>query len=298
MVNRGQNWCFTVNNYTDVELLHLQLLAEDAAVAYLIVGREVAPTTGTPHLQGFIRFNSRIRFAAVQALLPVCHLSSARGTPEQNRTYCSKGGDFDEWGTCPAHQPGRRSDFEVYLEWLRTLDAEPSERDLIEQFPALYGRYRSAMRRMASEITPRPVLRAGELRPWQTALVEWLSGDADDRTVRFFVDRDGGFGKSWLCGYVLSTLDGVQVLGPGKRDDLAHAIDVRSRIFLFNIPRGNAEYLNYGLLEMIKDRMVLSPKYESTMKILLTQPHVVVFMNEEPDQTKMSADRYDITRLS
>nr|WCR62252.1 MAG: replication associated protein [ssDNA virus sp.] len=297
MSAQNQNWCFTLNNYTDEQVLHLSLLAEDPRVAYLVIGREVAPTTGTPHIQGFVRFNSRLRLSSVRALLPVCHCTSARGTAEQNRTYCIKDGDFDEWGTCPVDQQGRRSDFERYVEWLRTLESEPSERELIDQWPSLYGRYRGALRRMAGEICPRPTLRDGELREWQTALLAELDGPANDRTVRFVVDNDGGHGKSWFCGYAFSKLDGVQILGPGKRDDLAHAVDVRTRIFLFNIPRGNAEYLNYGLLEMIKDRMVLSPKYESQMKILQHTPHVVVFMNEQPDMTKMTADRYDITQL-
>lgn len=293
----AQNWCFTVPNYTDVELLHLQLLAEDATVAYLIIGRERCPTTGTPHLQGFVRFDKRLRFAAVRGLLPQCHLTVARGTPQQNRDYCSKDGDYDEWGDCPHAVQGKRSDFERYLEWLRELEVAPTERELIEAFPALYGRYRGAMRRMATEICPGPELRDGELRPWQAALFAELEQPADDRTVRFFVDRDGGHGKSWFCGYALSRLEGCQILGPGKRDDLAHAVDVRTRVFLFNVPRGQAEYLNYGLLEMIKDRMVLSPKYESQMKILQNTPHIVVFMNEQPDTTKMTEDRYYITEL-
>jgi len=74
-------------------------------------------------------------------------------------------------------------------------------------------------------------------------------------------------------------------------------VDVRSRIFLVNVPRGQMEYLNYGVLEMLKDRMVLSPKYESSMKILLNCPHVIVFCNEDPDMSKMSADRYVIHEL-
>ena len=94
-----------------------------------------------------------------------------------------------------------------------------------------------------------------------------------------------------------SQLPECQLLGPGKRDDLAHAVDERSRIFLFNVPRGQMEYLNYGLLEMLKDRMVLSPKYDSQMKILRHTPHVVVFSNEDPDDSKMTEDRYDITHI-
>lgn len=291
-------WCFTIPNWTDEQVRSLRTLGSEETVSYLVFGREVSPQTGLRHLQGFVRFNTRKRFSTVRRLLPQGHLSSARGTPQQNRTYCSKDGDFEEFGTCPVLEQGRRSDFERYLDWLRTLDGEPTERQLVEQFPSLYGRYRSSLRAMAREVCPRPQLRDGDLRPWQADLYTRLQADADDRTVEFFVDRDGGFGKSWFCGYVYSRLDGCQLLGPGKRDDLAHAVDDRSRIFLFNIPRGQMEYLNYGLLEMLKDRMVLSPKYESQMKVLRHVPHVVVFSNEEPDQEKMTQDRYNIQYLS
>jgi len=299
MGDRGDSWCFTIPNYTDEVLLHLQLLFEgDPRFAYAVVGREVAPTTGTPHLQGYVRLRSRIRFASLRALLPQCHLSRARGTPQQNFDYCSKDGNFDEWGTRPAVSQGRRTDFEEFRDWLRGLDHQPSDLELIDEFPSLYGRYRSALRDMAQQICPRPELRDGVLRPWQAALLGDLAGEPDDRTVRFFVDPDGGSGKSWFCGYVFSRIEHVQLLGPGKRDDLAHIVDVRSRVFLINVPRGGAEFLNYGFLEMLKDRMVLSPKYASQMKILLAVPHVVVFMNEPPDETKMTADRYVIEYLS
>jgi len=44
----------------------------------------------------------------------------------------------------------------------------------------------------------------------------------------------------------------------------------------------------------LKDRFVFSPKYDSKTKWLSNQPHVVVFMNEHPDMTKLSHDRYRI----
>jgi len=294
---QGKSWLFTVPNYTDEVLLHLQLVGESPDTTYLVVGREVAPGTGLPHLQCFIKFNSNKRFAAVQQLLPQCHLTCARGSAEQNRRYCTKDGDYEEWGTVPTPTQGRRSDWQVYLDWLLERTDEPTDRELIEAFPSLYGRYSRNMRSMAAEICPRPTLRSGTLLAWQSELLLELQQPPDDRVVRFFVDLTGGTGKSWFCGYAYTELAGVQLLGPGKRDDLAHAVDVRSTTFLFNMPRGTMEHLNYGLLEMLKDRMVLSPKYESTMKILRAVPHVVVFSNEEPDLTKMSEDRYNVTTM-
>jgi len=173
---------------------------------------------------------------------------------------------------------GRRTDWERFCDWARHLDAQPTDREIIEQFPSLFGRYAVSCRRIASELCQSTPLRQGELRPWQAALYARLQEDADDRTVEFFVDRDGGFGKSWFCGYLVGRIDGVQVLGPGKRDDLAHCVEINTHVFLFNVPRGSMQFLNYGLLENLKDRMVLSPKYDSKMKILRKTPHVIVFL--------------------
>lgn len=295
----SKNWCFTIQ-YNDNEeglLLQLRALHEAGTFSYIVAGREVAPSTGQKHLQCFGVLPSRKSFATVRGLLPQCHLERARGTATQAATYCRKDGNFVEYGELPVSSQGKRSDWERFRDWCLELDQAPSDRQFIDEFPGLFGRYPVSCRRIASELVPRPVLRDGELRPWQELLRQRLGQAPDDRTVEFYVDIDGGSGKSWFCGYVYSRLDRVQLLGPAKRDDVAHMVDVRSRIFLVNVPRGSMEYLNYGILEMLKDRMVISPKYESQMKILTQVPHVIVFCNEFPDMHKMSADRYVIHEL-
>lgn len=294
-------WTFTVqinDNYDEISL-HLFLLSEADNVAYIIAGRELAPTTGQVHLQSYIRFNDRLSFRTVRGLLPQCHLERSRGNAKQNIDYCRKDGDYVEFGECPPIDgcPGRRSDWDEYHRWCSEQSSEPTDRDIIDKFPSLFGRYRGACRVIARELAPRPILRDGNPRLWQQQLFERLQQPADDRTIEFYVDDAGGHGKSWFCGYAYSRIRDVQLLGPGRRDDLAHMIDVRTKVFLINIPRGQMEFIQYGLLEMLKDRMVTSPKYESTMKILHSTPHVIVFCNEQPDMTKMSNDRYVIVNL-
>lgn len=85
----------------------LRELEEDCV--YMVFGREVGEE-GTPHLQGYIRFGTNKRFNAVRALMPQCHLSVARGNWEQNKAYCTKDGDFEEFGEAPMSQAekGRR----------------------------------------------------------------------------------------------------------------------------------------------------------------------------------------------
>lgn len=107
VVQQGKGWCFTVNNYSEEDELALRALADSCV--YLVYGREVGDE-GTPHLQGYIRFATNKRFNAVRALMPQCHLAVARGTWEQNREYCTKDGDFEEFGDEPMSQAekGRR----------------------------------------------------------------------------------------------------------------------------------------------------------------------------------------------
>lgn len=52
-------WCFTLNNYNseDIEKIKLECKPD---ILYSI-GEEIAPTTGTPHLQGFISSPTKIR---------------------------------------------------------------------------------------------------------------------------------------------------------------------------------------------------------------------------------------------
>jgi len=296
MPNGAKRYVFTLNNYTADEVQLLSGLYP-ATASYVVFGREVAPGTGTPHLQGYICFNQRKSINFVRQLLPRAHIEIARGSPTQCRDYSIKDGDYDEFGTLP-NAAGHRSDWDDYRKWCSELDHRPDQREIMDFWPAIWGRYSRSAVAMANEYCPKPKLREGDTNEWQTALELLLEEPAEDRMVRFYVDTVGGSGKSWFCGYLYTKRDDVQLLGPGKRDDIAHMIELGKRIFLFNIPRGSMEFLNYGLLEMLKDRMIVSPKYESTMKILDYVPHVVVFSNEHPDETKMSADRYDINILN
>jgi len=147
-------------------------------------------------------------------------------------------------------------------------------------------------------VYPSPVLVTGEPRAWQRDLETRLNADANDREIIFVVDTIGGCGKSWFIRWWLSRKGELtQRLSVGKRDDLAYAIDESKRYFLFDIPRDSAEFIQYNILEQLKDRLIFSPKYVSRTKMLQEVPHVVCFMNQDPDRTKLSADRYKVINI-
>lgn len=96
MSKSGKNWLFTYNNWTNEGKKEI----EDLDYSYLVIGKEVS-STGTPHLQGYVVFKSTKREKAVRKLLKGCHVTLAKGTSAQNKTYCSKEGDFEEFGKIP-----------------------------------------------------------------------------------------------------------------------------------------------------------------------------------------------------
>lgn len=93
-------WCFTLNNYTKKDEDDLQNVITGFA-RYIVYGREVAPDTGTPHLQGYVYFHNQRQRKAVARLLPRARLDVANGTATQNRKYCTKEEDFFEHGDMP-----------------------------------------------------------------------------------------------------------------------------------------------------------------------------------------------------
>lgn len=298
---RCKNWCFTLNNYAldDVNRL-TNVIAVAAGVSYLVFGFETG-NSGTPHLQGYIVFDTRRTLRFVRDFLGFHHpphLEAARGTPESNRNYCIKDGDFREYGTLPQGQ-GRRTDFEDLIDWIQNTQPRPTESSIMLRFPGLYFRYRPHLLRALDLLRPHVPNVQGDLRPWQQDLEQLLLDEPDDRTVNFLVDPEGASGKTWFCRYWLSQhSEKTQILRVGKRDDLAHCIDTTKTYFFFDVPRGQMEFFQYAVPESIKDQMVFSPKYNSIMKYFDHKCYVVIFCNEMPSMTSLSVDRYNVVELT
>lgn len=302
-MSRTKSWCFTLNNFSEDEYRKIVEWGASDGVEYLVVGREVG-ASGTPHLQGYVVLAMRCRMSQIKEKVGRrAHLEAARGTAADNRVYCTKDGSYQECGTLPAASQGRRNDIEDFKSWVRSYFDEhgrrPPESLVAVEHSALWLRYQQRLMSLLDHLCPIPKLVDGELNEWQQGLYEQLEEPcSDNRIVQFYVDAEGGKGKSWFCRYCLGKFGKrVQLLQPAKRDDLSHAVNVEADIFLFNCARGQMEFLRYEVLESLKDQTIFSPKYQSSMKVLPILPHVVVFCNEAPDMEKMTADRYEIINL-
>lgn len=301
-MSRSRRWCFTLNTPTGEEATAIGDVGSLPTVAYLVVGREVSPTTNRRHLQCFIIFTAAKSLTFLKREISArAHWEIARGTSDQAATYCKKDNDYDEYGTFP-NQAGHRSDLQVAKEWIDNFVQQesraPTPRELAQETGVTYIRYAKGLLEYARLVAPSPNLRNGTLREWQEDLAQRIDEDADDRTIHFYVDPNGASGKTWFSQWFLTTYPNkTQIIGVGKRDDMAHSIDDSKYVFFINVPRGQMEFLQYAILEQLKDRMVFSPKYNSCVKVITKTPHVVVFSNEYPDMSKLSNDRYNIKEL-
>lgn len=84
-VSASKCWCFTVNNWTDKQKSDLSRCFKGAR---WIMGEEVGQL-GTRHLQGYVKFKRPVR-PLEHVKVPGVHWAKARGSLEDNRTYCSK----------------------------------------------------------------------------------------------------------------------------------------------------------------------------------------------------------------
>lgn len=98
MTTRSRAWCFTCNNYT---YLDMREIIETGNQRYIIIGFEVGKK-GTSHLQGYVYFANAVTFQSLNDHNSTrFHWEQAKGTPEQNQTYCSKTGNYLEFGELP-----------------------------------------------------------------------------------------------------------------------------------------------------------------------------------------------------
>lgn len=142
------NWRFTINFAGDdgmatrdqrITSLRDELLRlhEAGEVVYAVLGREVGES-GTPHIQGHVRFKKKKRFARVKTIIDQRAWLATASKPSASIKYCKKDGNFVEIGQEPRSNQGHRKDLE---EAKQTMDTGCSLKDFQEQHFGVYMKY-------------------------------------------------------------------------------------------------------------------------------------------------------------
>ncbi len=140
-VMQSTRWCFTMNNPE----MSWDNMTQHPDQKYMIAAKEIAPTTLTEHIQGYVVFLKQKSLKAVRTYLPTAHWEVAKGTTEQNVVYCSKDGLYTEYGIKPKSVKELAKDSKE-----RWADVIRSAREgtAREEYPAEYIRFNSTIVKM------------------------------------------------------------------------------------------------------------------------------------------------------
>lgn len=177
---RHRGYLFTWNNYPPAYRAFLDGLP----TVYCVAGEEVAPGTGTPHLQGYLVWTCPKSEAATRNILRGCHVTIARGNHAANDNYCRKTRECDgepnesvySRGNLPS-DPAERGAAEKDR-WETAWDLA-KQGDIENIPPDIRVRMYSTLRRIERDYMPAMVRLAGPCGLW----IYGLAGCGKTRSV-------------------------------------------------------------------------------------------------------------------
>ncbi len=204
---------FTIQNYKDSHIVQLEAAAQKAV--YLVYGKEVAPETGTPHLQGYVFYKNCRVSSSVCKKLGASWSECARGTPKQNTQYCIKEGNPTSFGVEP--NQGERNDLQTFIDEVMDSDQKLDEEVLINDHTTVLARYPRFVDRVQRHYHP----------PKDLEVIKnfWYYGPAG--TGKSYAARKHGsyyvkFPNKWFDGYADEDVVIVDDLQPSHASEMAH----------------------------------------------------------------------------
>lgn len=242
--------------------------------------------TSHDHIQGYCQMRKECTIKQIKCLFEPYkpHLEKQRARCNGDaRDYCLKedsrvAGPW-EWGEFIKNGSHVRKWNELYVVDPETMKMEN---------PSLYRRVKA--KKTMEEYCRNKSKLPEKLKSWQKELNRRIEETADDRKIIWVYGNIGGEGKTTYARELLR--QGWFYTRGGSIDNVCHQyVDDISRNVVFDIPRDKKEFLQYSLVEMLKDRIVISNKYEPVTMCSDVNVHVVVMSNFLPDFDKISENR-------
>jgi hypothetical protein len=319
----------TVNNYDSALLEKVRTMVNininnRAKVTFVAFQREVAPNTGTPHLQVYVQLNAKKLPRDFSSFIERylgrrCHTEGCRGSAEDNVDYVSKeasrapGTEPEVFGTyepLAASPQGPGAGFRTDLAALRAaIDDGKSRDELVDEHFEMFVRYdkflssyilQSRQRKILQEL--RSMTSGTTLRPWQEDLLSLVTAPPVPRRISWWWESIGNVGKSFMARH-LELHHGAITLQLMKKADMIHLLSKQildRQCVIFDLTRSSEDgsvKVVYEVAEMVSDGYLCSGKYDST-SLRFKPPHVIIFSNYEPDRSTLSADRWDVHHIA
>lgn len=264
--NLAKKWVFTWFGSKDIDFLDIEnskiieftdRLKEECDIASF--QEEKCPKTLRHHLQGYVKFKTKKRPVSVFGDIDnTIHWEVMKGSLDQSTIYCQKENTKVQGGK----------------------------------------EYRQNVPRMVDKVGWAHL--SQENRDFLDPIIE---EPFDYRTIHWVCDPKGGWGKSLIQKYLVDNHTTLMVAGAGK--DMAYALktyheenDMWPDFVVCNLPKSTKEeYISYGMLEMIKDGLLFSGKYESG-QLRFPPVKLIVFANMVPGMDEWSEDRVKLYHVN
>lgn len=297
---RYRRWVFTYNNPC---LAYDYFTCLQNGTKRFVFGLEVAPTTGTRHLQGYLEYTNPVGFRRVQQLLSA-HWQAARGTPKQCYDYCIKEGSYQSYGDWTFNNGGtdggrnanqgvsvthivRRlvyhQDQNVLLSWSYIKHKKALD-ELVYRFSQSKSRYDRYLQYHHSY-----------LKAWQQEAIIHLQNQSH-RKICWYHDNTGNTGKSFLVNILFSCYNYELFDGITNSRDITIMLSDSFNGIAIDVTRDDNKNFSYSTLEKLKNGFIMSGKYQGYKRLFNVKP-VIVVSNFEPLTTALSIDRWCVHHI-
>lgn len=121
-------WCFTFNNYNDLEYKETVDFCKNSSKVY-IVGKEIGENN-TPHLQGYVSLVKKMRLTELKKINNKIHWEPCKGSENDNLEYCSKDGNYVTNKNIPKPLKLINPTYQYQLDILSIITKEPDDRKI------------------------------------------------------------------------------------------------------------------------------------------------------------------------
>lgn len=249
---------FTMNNYDELMIVYLQNFLSSKCDRW-IFQEEIAPTTGTPHLQGYFRLKGKAYVKDICSAVSGWHITALTNRKNDKGyllpiEYCRKS---------LTKKPDGRS-------WSKNVPEE------IRVHPPRDGWSMNIEDMVCQEPDERKIY-------WY---VDKKGGKGKSALCKYLAVK---YGALVMCGKAADMKYGIMCMMNNG---------LTPRIVLIDLPRTfDQEYLCYTGIEEIKNGLFYSTKYESG-QCIFNSPHVIIFSNDYPKRNKLSADRWIVIDIT
>lgn len=254
-ISPAKNWTFTWHFDEDYDDNAIDELIKSEKTLGGVVGKEVCPTTGRKHFQGYVEFEWKSRPFSL-GLPKEVHWEAAKASGARNFKYCGKDKNFRAWGSMKKHVPFKfdlfdenGSYFPWQLEMIEIIKGEPDPR-------IIYWIYET------------------EGNTGKSDFGKHLNANYPKLGV-----IPGGGRAADMKNMIIEILE--------KNGDFPRCI-------IIDLPRGfDQTHLSYPGIEELKNMFFYSGKFHGGV-VNGPKPHMIIFSNERPNTSKLSLDRWRI----